>query len=166
MADLASQDQPLVIGVGNRYRRDDAAGLVVAGQIRAAAATIRVEEASGEGAALIDAWQGCETVILCDAVHSGAPPGTVHRLDAHRQPIPTAFFHYSTHAFSVAEAVEVARALGGLPHRLIIYGIEGADYTAGVGLSPAVEAAAGKVAAAIVAELRSRRDAIEEERQC
>ena len=144
----------LVIGIGNEYRRDDGVGLVVARRVLAEAPEgVDVREESGEGVALMDAWTGAKQVILCDAVQSGAAPGTIHRIDAQAQPIPTTFFRYSTHAFSVAEAVELARALGALPPRVLIYGVEGAGYTAGVGLSPVVEAAAGAVVKAILAEL-------------
>ena len=79
--------------------------------------------------------------MLVDAVRSGAPPGTIHRLDARAGPVPTGFFHYSTHAFSVAEAVELARSLDQLPPHLIVYGIEGEKFAAGVGLSLVVEQA-------------------------
>ena len=92
-------------------------------------------------------------VILCDAVRSGAAPGTIHRLEAHRQPIPAGFFRYSTHAFSVAEAVELARALGQLPPHLVLYGVEGATFTAGVGLSPVVAQAAQAVVRQVLAEV-------------
>lgn len=137
---------PLVIGLGNNFRRDDGAGRIVARTLKAAAGEdFRVLEESGEGAALIDTWRGADQVILVDAAHSGAVPGTVHRLDAHAQPIPSNFFHYSTHAFSVAEAVELARALGQLPPRLIVYGIEGKDFSSGEGLSPEVSAAVEEV---------------------
>jgi hydrogenase maturation protease len=146
----------VVIGVGNLYRRDDGVGLLIARQVHAAAVPgVHVREETGEGAALIDAWQGTDRVILCDAVHSGAAPGTIHRLEAHRQPIPAGFFHYSTHAFSVAEAVELARALGQLPLHLVLYGVEGADFTAGVGLSPVVAQVAQEVAHRVLAEVRA-----------
>jgi hydrogenase maturation protease len=135
-----------VIGIGNAYRRDDAVGLYVARQLKALDLRgVEVVEASGEGTGLIELWKGAETVILLDAVHSGAEPGTIHRLDAHGQPIPVGFFHYSTHAFGVAEAIELARALDQLPPRVVIYGIEGADFEAGEGLSPVVSAAAPQV---------------------
>jgi hydrogenase maturation protease len=55
----------------------------------------------------------------------------------------------STHALGVAEAIELARALGRLPARLEVYAIEGARFTAGAGLSPAVEQAVGKLAASL-----------------
>jgi hydrogenase maturation protease len=142
----------IVIGVGNPYRRDDAVGLLIARRVRdAVPASVAVLEESGEGAALMEAWRGAEIVVLCDAVRSGAEPGTIHRLEAARQPIPSGFFRYSTHAFSVAEAVEMARALGQLPPHLLIFGIEGADFAAGTELSPAVEAAAHTVIREVLA---------------
>jgi hydrogenase maturation protease len=45
----------------------------------------------------------------------------------------------TTHAFGVAEAVELARVLGRLPHRLSIYGIEGRKFD--LGSAPSLEVA-------------------------
>jgi hydrogenase maturation protease len=144
----------LIIGLGNQYRRDDAVGLVAARRLKEAVPEpVRVLEESGEATALMDAWQGADTVILIDALNSGAKPGTVRRLDAHAQSIPAGFFHYSTHAFGVAEAVELARALGQLPPRLIVYGIEGKTFEAGLGLSPEVEKAAQEVVERVLGDL-------------
>lgn len=148
----------LIIGLGNEYRRDDAVGLIVARRVKDAAPEhARVLEQSGEGAGLMESWKDADAVILIDAVHCGAKPGTLHRLDAHTQPIPTRFFHYSTHAFSVAEAIELARVLGQLPPRLILYGIEGKTFEAGLGLSPEVEKAAQKVVGRVLGDLRGDR---------
>src|SRR6516225_3687071 len=133
----------LIIGLGNDYRGDDAVGRVLARRLKAIEGDdVRVVEESGEGASLIEAWQGADFVILIDAVHSGGAAGTIHRFDAATQPVPGSFFHYSTHAFSVAEAVELARALNQLPPRLVIYGIEGKNFDSRVGLSPEVKMAA------------------------
>ncbi len=141
----------LVIGVGNIFRGDDGVGLVVARRVREAAPPgVTVLEQSGEGAALMEAWQGADFVILVDAVLSGAEPGTIHYFEAHQQTIPARFFHYSTHAFSVAEAVEMARVLDSLPPRLLLYGIEGKSFAAGRELSPEAAQSAGIVAAQIL----------------
>ncbi len=146
----------LIIGIGNTYRRDDAVGLVVARRLQEENISgVKISEESGEGADLMEAWQGFATVIIIDAVSSGSQPGTIHRLDAHERPIPENFFHYSTHAFSVAEAIELARVLKKLPPRLIVYGIEGQNFAAGEGLSPEVEKAAAEVFKAVREELRS-----------
>ena len=146
----------LVIGLGNAFRGDDGVGRVVARRLREIALPgVTVREESGEGAALMEAWMDAGAVILVDAVQSGAAPGTIHRLDATRTPVPSRFFHYSTHAFSVAEAVELARALNQLPPRLILYGIEGGDFTAGEQLSPEVAAAVDELLPRIRQEIQS-----------
>jgi hydrogenase maturation protease len=134
------QSLPLIIGIGNEYRGDDAVGLIVARRLkeRLADSAIVIEQ-SGDGAALIEAWRGAETVIIIDAMLSGAAPGTTRRLDADTRPIPKSYFRCSTHAFGVAEAIELARALGNIPQRLVVYGIEGMNFAASVGLSAEVE---------------------------
>jgi len=136
----------LIIGVGNAYRGDDAVGLCIAQDIKKEALVhVTVIEQSGDGAALMESWENADTVILIDAVHSGAQPGTIHLFDVHTQTIPTKFFHYSTHAFGVAEAIELARTLKQLPKNLIVYGIEGKCFEAGIGLSLEVEKSAQEV---------------------
>jgi hydrogenase maturation protease len=132
----------LVIGVGNPYRRDDAVGLVAARRLcEAARDEALLCEASGEGTALIEAWQGADAVILIDAVRSGVPAGTIYQVDARAETVPLAWFRHSTHAFSVAEAIELARALDRLPPRLIVFAVEGKHFDAGASLSPEVERA-------------------------
>ena len=146
--------EALLIGIGNEYRSDDAVGLIVARRVREKTLDqVCVREASGEGAALMEAWKAAQTVILIDAVCSGAEAGAVHQFEAQNQPAPAGFFHCSTHAFSVAEAIELARALNRLPPRLIVYGIEGRNFEAGVGLSPEVDEAAQRVVDRILQDL-------------
>lgn len=144
-----------IIGVGNAFRGDDGAGVAVARAMQTKGLPgVAVVEATGEGASLIEAWQGVEVVILVDAVHSDTEPGTIYRFDARETPLPTQFFHYSTHAFSVAEAIELARVLDQLPPRLIVYGIEGKTYEAGAGLSLEVAQGVEQVVERIEAEVK------------
>jgi hydrogenase maturation protease len=146
----------VIIGVGNEYRGDDGAGIAVARRLRALFPTaVTILEGSGEGVALMEAWQDASWVMLVDAVRSGASPGTIHRLDARAAALPMGFFHYSTHAFSVAEAVELARSLDQLPAHLVVFGIEGANFAAGVELSPAVAQAVEAVAERVAEEIRA-----------
>ncbi len=136
----------LIIGVGNAYRSDDAAGLIAARRLREELRdAAEVHEAGGEGTALLELWKEADAVILIDAVQSGTTPGAVHRLEAGRQSIPAACFRPSTHTFGVAEAVELARALRQLPPRLVLYGIEGKTFAAGAGLSPEVDRSVAEV---------------------
>lgn len=152
----------LVIGVGNPDRGDDAAGLHVARRIAARGLPwIAVEEAGGDSLALLDRWAGVARVVLVDAAAPGgapgatpgAAPGRIHRLDPLAGALPRDIVLGSTHAFGLAEAVELARTLGRLPERMTVYAIEAADCAAGAALSPAVAAAVEQVAARIAAEL-------------
>ncbi len=144
----------LVIGIGNRYRSDDAAGLAVAERIRQAdLERVDVVELEGDTTTLIDAWGDSPTVYLLDAVNSGGKPGTVYRFDAVTEPPPPPFHHRGTHTFSVADVVELARVLDRLPRRLVVYGIEGGGFGAGVGMSPDVERASAGAAEWVLAEL-------------
>ncbi len=147
----------LLIGIGNKFRQDDAVGLVVVEKFRnQLPPEIKIMEASGEGVALMELWQGATTVYLFDAVNSGAEVGKIHRIDASIQTVPAKFFSYSTHAFSVAEAVELARSLNQLPPKLIIYGVEGKNFAHGIGLSPQVEQATEEVLQQVIVELRRK----------
>lgn len=149
----------LLIGIGNEFRHDDGVGLVIARQMRSRlppdiqVPNVQVLELSGEGASLMEAWQSAERVYVFDAVRSIATPGTLHRIDTQTQTVPTEFFHYSTHAFSVAEAVELGRVLNQLPPKLVLYGVEGADFGSGVGLSASVAAGAIEVVDRVLQEL-------------
>jgi hydrogenase maturation protease len=139
-----------LIGVGNHYRSDDAAGLEVARRLRATHPPgCRIVEEEGEPTSLIEAWALVKEAIVIDAVASGAPPGTLHRFDVTHTGLPTEMFKGSTHSLGVADAVELARELDRLPPRLAVYGIEGESFETGEGLTSAVEATVN----ALVAEL-------------
>ncbi|HEX6234050.1 MAG TPA: hydrogenase maturation protease [Jiangellaceae bacterium] len=144
----------VVIGVGNDFRRDDAAGLEVARRVRAAAPTgVRVLEHDGEPAGLLDVWDGADVAYVIDAVRGTGGPGAVHRVEVgsdsrlNREP------RDSTHALSFGEAVALGRVLDRLPGRLVLVGVEGGDFAAGQGLGPEVAAAVGAVADEIVREV-------------
>jgi hydrogenase maturation protease len=124
----------LVIGVGNPGRGDDGAGPEVARKVRTAEA-IRHHSGSYE---LIDLWEDADEVVVVDAARSGAPAGTIHRIEANHDALPGGLLATSTHSVGVAETVELARSLGRLPPRLLIYGIEVSDVTVGARLSPEV----------------------------
>ena len=145
-----------MIGVGNEFRSDDAVGLVVARRLRQLSPeNIAVIERSGEGADLLESWKDADTVIIVDAASSGAKPGTIHHIDARAQRMPRGLLHYSTHAFSVGEAVELARVTDRLPPRILIYGIEGERFDEGVTLSRAVEESVGTVVELVLKQVRT-----------
>ena len=134
----------LVVGVGNPWRGDDAAGLELARRIAGTGVEVRTVE--GDASGLLEAWAGHEHVALVDAAAPAASPGALHTFRADHEPLPAAGLRSSTHAFGVADAIELARALGRLPARVDVYAVEGAEFAVGAGLSPPVVRTVGVLA--------------------
>jgi len=144
----------LVVGVGNPSRGDDGAGIAVAQALKKKSLPgVDVREATGEALALIALWEGYEDVVLVDAAHSGAAPGTIHIFPTVADVPARHGTGTSTHGFGVAEALALAKELGRLPRRCAVVAIEGADYDLGAQLSPAVRAAVDSVVARVAERL-------------
>ena len=152
----------VVIGVGNEYRRDDGVGPEVLGRLsrpaaglapRQRPATVELVISDGDPARMIEAWTGASLAVVVDAVRADQPvPGRLHRMVIDRadaaevRPV-------SSHGLGLHEAIGLARALGRMPDRLIIHAVEAADLGPGVGLTPAVAAAADALTSAVLADL-------------
>jgi len=143
----------VVIGVGNELRGDDGAGLEVARRVGEAGlpASVTVHLHEGEAVGLLELWDGADAAVLVDTVRSGAPPGTIHRLDASHGPLPSRVRRSSSHTIGIAEAIELARALGTLPSGILVYGVEGQRFETGTELSQEVAQALDR----LVRELRA-----------
>lgn len=135
-----------IVGVGNAWRHDDGAGLRVVDRLEAVYAPETLERSDGEISRLLDIFATHEHVIIVDAADAPAAAGTIVEVDGLRQPLTDVRLRSSSHAMGLAEAVELARVLGTMPRRLELYGIVGADFSRGVGLSPAVGAAVAQLA--------------------
>jgi hydrogenase maturation protease len=138
-----------IIGCGAVGRGDDGAGLLVARRLREFG--IEAQEHSGDGLALMESWQGPDAVILIDTVVTGSAAGTVTIWDGKKVPVIGDVLRTSTHAFGVAEAVDLARVLDRMPARLTIYGIEGRRFDPGSAPSTEVIAAAESLARRLAA---------------
>jgi hydrogenase maturation protease len=147
---MPSTPDALVIGLGNSWAGDDAAGVLVARALRDSLPEgVALIEHEGEPTALIDIWTDKQLAIVVDAMAGAGPTGTVRCFDATTAPMPPSFAGRSTHAFTLAQAIELGRSLGRLPGRLLVVGIEGASFEAGAALgqpvAEAIEPTARKV---------------------
>lgn len=144
-----------LIGVGNRYRRDDGVGPAVVAEIdRKHLPGVTCTVAGGEPTELIEAWCGAQLAVVIDAlVCDPSTPGRIHRSvgESWHQPSAT-----STHGLGVAEAVRLAVALERRPRRLVVFAVEAADVGLGLGLSAAVSAAVPALTSAVLSELEER----------
>ncbi len=146
----------MIVGVGSADRGDDAAGLEAARMLeRLVPRGMRVESLAGRETILLDLWRAVPFVIVIDAVVSGATPGTVHVVDASDGRLRLGTPPGSSHAFGLAEVIELGRALGQLPERLIVVGIEIADCRAGAGLSAAVRDGVHTAVLCVLEEVRA-----------
>lgn len=153
---MRTAPRPLVVGVGNPFRRDDGVGpAVVAALDGGCEADLAVLD--GEPARLLEAWDGRHLVIVVDAVRTGAEPGTLHRLVIGADALPAAPSGGGTHGAGVAEAVAMATVLDRLPARIVVVGVEASDLREGPGLSGPVEAAVDAARRRVVEELEGER---------
>jgi hydrogenase maturation protease len=137
------------------FRGDDAFGCLVARELHGRLPdNYEVIEHDGEPASLIEWWSHVDSVYLVDAVSSGAVVGTIFDFDLAIRSLPEEFNLYSTHAFGVPQAVELARALHRLPISIRFIGVEGESFDAGITLSAGVEAAKSKVIAMLMDQIK------------
>lgn len=117
---------PLVAALGDVNRHDYGVGPAVLRHLDGRGLDATLVSSDGNDATLVKLWQGRSLAIVVDPVRADpCHPGRVHRF-------------------------VVARPDSG---RLIVFAIETAETADGAGLSPAVAAAARRVADAIAAEI-------------
>jgi hydrogenase maturation protease len=152
-----AQERGLVVGIGNPDRGDDGVAAAVIARLRGHTPDgVHLRARSGDTLALIDDWAGYDAVVLVDAVTAINEPGRVHRLDLAADRLPRGWSQSSSHAFGLAETVELARALGRLPRRLVLYLVEGNCFETGAPLSPSVAAAIDQVTERVLSDLSTR----------
>jgi hydrogenase maturation protease len=142
----------VVIGIGNGFRRDDGVGLAVADEVaKRDIPGVRVVTVVGEPSGILDAWTDAGLAVVVDAaMGEGLSPGRIRRWtpgEAAESGV------VSSHAIGLPEAYALGEALGRLPDRLVVLGVEVVDVNYGVGLTPAVAAAVPAAVESVLAEL-------------
>jgi hydrogenase maturation protease len=135
----------LVLGLGNPLVSDDSVGLRVAEKLKpllAGRPDIEVSQDYWGGLRLMERMIGFDRAIIIDAIQSGAPPGTVHRLTPDSISTQRSA---SAHDVNLPTALEFGRKAGvALPKNddILLVGIEAEDIlNFGEQCTPAVEAA-------------------------
>lgn len=133
----------LVMGIGNDFRGDDAAGLAAIRRLNESRPDSTVTmEITGDAAGILDSWKEFDEVVIIDACSSGSVPGTLFRFEAGSGPLPEGILRgCSTHTMGIANVIELARVLGRMPARLTVFAIEGADFSIGATISRVVSGA-------------------------
>lgn len=121
----------LVIGIGNRWRGDDGAGPEVAARVAKLALADVDVIVEDEPLALLDHLAGYAEVIVVDAARPGGHAGRVYVWPVGSEPLPRDPHVGGSHGLGVVDAVELARAIGRLPRRLTLVGIEARTFEPG-----------------------------------
>jgi len=143
-----------VIALGNPDRGDDGVGPTVAECLRELLPEqVAIIGAGGDVLGLIPAWTEFDAVVCIDAAALANAPGRIHRFDLAVDELPPDVAAASSHAFGLADAIALGRTLGEAPRDIVVYAIEGADFTAGAPLTAEVAAAAAEAARRVAAEV-------------
>lgn len=154
----------LVVGIGNADRGDDAIGAIVAQKLAGRLpADVVLLVRSGDVLSLIEDWAGFDALVCVDAAAPMGAPGVIHRIDLTTDELPLSASSFaSSHAFSLVDAVRLARALKCAPRDIVVYAVEGCCFDRGAPVTEAVAAATDETARRVVAEVaRFRRSGME-----
>ncbi|GAA2473670.1 hydrogenase maturation protease [Streptomyces longisporus] len=153
-----------IIAIGDPDRHDDGVPRAVLSRLRERAAErplppgTRLAECDPDPARLIRLWENAELAVVLEPAHARpSHPGRIYRLELDT----AALWRAGTmRSHGLGEAVDVGRALGWLPARLVAYAVDGADTSLGQGLSEPVAATVGHLVTCVEAEITRHRAAV------
>lgn len=139
-----------VLGVGNRCRRDDAVGSLLAERLAGRTGAFTIDAgAVPENYLEKVARTRPDTILIVDAVDFGGAPGDVRLIEPER----VGSSGLSTHALSLRMATDFLRAR--TQARLVLLAIQPGDVRLGTGLSEALSEAACFLVQVLAGALRS-----------
>lgn len=151
---MGRRPQKLFVGVGNVLHRDDGVGVRVAEVLARLphGDDVEIRDAGTCGLDLAPMLENRRLVVVVDALDAGEEPGTVFRA-APWELAPAVRSAASLHDRHLLDALEELRLLGTEPRGVIVLAVQVEDISPGIGLSPRVEAAVGRVARLAAREL-------------
>ena len=137
----------MLVGLGHEMHGDDEIGLEIINRwsedhSERLGVEVQIKLLDSPGINLLGLIAGLDAAILVAAIHSGAPPGTIHLLNGEQLAALDGISRKGG-GWGTAQALSLGYHLApeDLPETLILIGIEGAAFGLGEGLSPAVRAA-------------------------
>lgn len=150
----------IVAGIGNIFFSDDGFGSEVAQRLLAADAPmpddVRVVDYGIRGMHLaLDLLEGCDLLILVDAMARGEAPGTLTLLEP--DPTGPGAEPLDAHRMDPQAVLGMVADMGGIIGRVLVVGCEPEQIEDGLGLSDAVNAAI-EPAVRMIADLIAERN--------
>ncbi len=143
----------VVIGLGNRFRRDDAVGVTAAAALEELALPgVEVAADIVDPLTLLDLWSGARLAIIIDAaIATDTTAGRVRCCGLDE--LVSAADRLSSHSVDIGRAYALGQELGRAPKELRICIVEVADTGHGLGMTPDVERAVPQVVALAAGEI-------------
>ncbi len=146
----------VVLGLGNILLRDEGVGVRV---VEALAeryhlpAEVEAVDGGTAGMELLNTLAGCDHLLICDAVQTGAPPATVVKLA--NAEVPALFqTRFSPHQLGLAEVLATLILTDEAPRTVTLIGVVPLDLELGIDLSPEVGAVVERAVEYLTTELR------------
>ena len=127
---------PLIIGIGNEFRCDDAAGILIARKLKNDFQNFDIIEKTVIDLNFIDLFKTSNTVILLDALkNENKEPGTLEVFVFNDNLVLNDLPYFSSHSISLNEILQLGKQLNCIPEKLIIIGINSINFQIGTELS-------------------------------
>lgn len=142
----------VIAGLGS-WQGDDQAGWQLIEMLCKRPALRARVVALQEPTELINYLDGCRRLVVVDACLSGAPPGSIIRLqwaDVRIEQLRSE----SSHSFGIGSTLRLAERLGKLPQQVVVFGIEVEACHCMWKLTPAVERGLHQLRRRILREVR------------
>jgi len=144
----------IVLGIGNPLCRDDGIGIRIVAEMRDSGKYPGIDIIDGGAApdlfSLLDADSG--KLIIVDALRGGGRAGEIYRIELGEENIADEA-PASLHGMGILDSLKLMRQLGRHLPAVVIIGIEPADASHGLRLSPAIEALIPDLIKAVEEEL-------------
>ena len=136
-----------IIGIGNDFRSDDAVGLLVARKLKELYPDFDIIESDGNGVDLLSIFQEYDKVIIIDAAIADNPEdvGQIREIKITPDFNFSDIKIFSSHSFSLLEALKMGKQLSILPDDLYLYLILSQNFSFGQEISEAVKKASEKI---------------------
>jgi hydrogenase maturation protease len=147
-----------VLGLGNVLMGDDAVGPWVIEELLANwefPENVEVVDVGTPGLDLVPYVGGTDTILIVDTVKSDGPPGRIRVYEREQLLARPAEPRLSPHDPGLKEVLFALTLAGFAPKDVVLVGVVPGAVEMGVGLSPAVQEAVPRAAAALVERLTS-----------
>jgi hydrogenase maturation protease len=131
----------MILGIGNLLCRDDGIGVITIMEMRG--------QDKYEGVLLVDGGTNpdltsllddhVDRLIIVDALRGGGNPGDIYRLYLREENMADGI-PASSHGMGIIDSLKLMRQLGQRTPKVTVIGIEPADISHGLHLSPVIEA--------------------------